>query len=61
MAICDVDWKYALGAATTFPNEKKWWDWREMFDEMDNDSDAVVIATADHSHAIIATHAMTMA
>jgi|26BtaG_2_1085354.scaffolds.fasta_scaffold02150_6 hypothetical protein len=60
VALCDVDWKYAAGAATTFPNAKKHWDWRKMFDEMGKDIDAVVIATADHTHAIIAAHAMTM-
>lgn len=60
VALCDVDWKYASGAAATFPNAKKYWDWRKMFDEMGNDIDAVVIATADHTHAIIAAHAMTM-
>lgn len=60
VALCDVDWKYASGAAATFPNAKKYWDWRKMFDEMGKDIDAVVIATADHTHAIIAAHAMTM-
>src|SRR5690606_19957659 len=58
VALCDVDWKYASGAAATFPNAKKYWDWRKMFDEMGKDIDAVVIATADHTHAIIAAHAM---
>lgn len=60
VALCDVDWKYASGAAATFPNAKKYWDWRKMFDEMGKDIDAVVIATADHTHAIIAAHAMTL-
>lgn len=60
VALCDVDWKYASGAAAAFPNAKKYWDWRKMFDEMGKDIDAVVIATADHTHAIIAAHAMTM-
>lgn len=60
VALCDVDWKYASGAAATFPNAKKYWDWRKMFDEMGKDIDAVVIATADHTHAIIAAHAMAM-
>lgn len=60
VALCDVDWKYAQGAFDTFPKAKKYWDWRKMFDEMGDSIDAVVVATADHAHAIIAAHAMTM-
>ena len=60
VALCDVDWKYANGAAVAFPNAKKYWDWRKMFDEMGHEIDAVVIATADHTHAIIAAHAITL-
>ncbi len=43
-----------------FPKAKKYWDWRKMYEEMENEFDAVVIATADHTHAITAAHAMTM-
>ena len=60
VALCDVDWKYAQGAFDTFPKAKKYWDWRKMFDEMGASIDAVVVATADHTHAIIAAHAITM-
>lgn len=60
VALCDVDWKYAKAAGTTFPNAKKYWDWRKMYEEMGKDIDAVVIATADHTHAVTAAHAMTM-
>ncbi|MBI9061771.1 MAG: Gfo/Idh/MocA family oxidoreductase [Marinilabiliaceae bacterium] len=60
VALCDVDWKYAQGAFDAFPKAKKYWDWRKMFDEMGDSIDAVVVATADHAHAIIAAHAMTM-
>lgn len=60
VALCDVDWKYSQGAFDTFPNAKKYWDWRKMFDEMGDSIDAVVVATADHAHAIIAAHAITM-
>ena len=31
-----------------------------MYDEMGKDIDAVIIATADHTHAIITAAAMTM-
>ncbi|MDZ7607112.1 MAG: Gfo/Idh/MocA family oxidoreductase [Cyclobacteriaceae bacterium] len=60
VALCDVDWKYAKGCFDYFPKAKKYWDWRKMFDEMAKDFDGVVIATADHAHAIIAAHAMTL-
>ncbi len=60
VALCDVDWKYAKRAFDKFPNAKKFWDWREMYDKMGNDIDAVLVATADHSHAIIAAHGITM-
>ncbi len=60
VALCDVDWKYAENCFNDFPNAKKYWDWRKMFDEMGNSIDAVVIATADHTHALIAAHAITM-
>ena len=52
VALCDVDWKYAQTCFDDFPNAKKYWDWRKMFDEMHDSIDAVVVATADHTHAI---------
>jgi len=60
VGLCDVDWKYAKGAFDYFPKAKKYWDWRRMFDEMGNEIDGIVVATADHTHAIISAHAMTM-
>ena len=60
VALCDVDWKYSQDCFNDFPDAKKYWDWRKMFDEMRDSIDAVVIATSDHTHAIIAAHAMTL-
>jgi len=60
VALCDVDWDYAANAFNDFPKAKRYKDWRKMFDEMAKDIDAVIIATADHTHAIIAAHAMTL-
>ena len=40
VALCDVDWKYAKGAFNEFPNAKKYWDWRKMYDEMKDQFDA---------------------
>jgi hypothetical protein len=60
VAMCDVDWRYSQKAFDYFPNAKKYWDWRKMYDEMIKDIDAVVVATADHTHAPVAAHAMTL-
>ncbi len=60
VALCDVDWKYAAKTFDAFPNARKYWDWRKMYDEMKNDFDAVLVATADHTHAIIASTAITL-
>ncbi len=43
-----------------YPNAKRYWDWRKMFEEMGDDIDAVMIATSDHTHAAIAATAMKM-
>jgi hypothetical protein len=60
VALCDVDWKYAEKCFETFSDAKRYKDWRVMFDEMKDSIDAVIIATADHTHAITASHAITM-
>ncbi len=58
VALCDVDWKYAAGTFEKYPKAKMFKDYRKMFDEMDGQIDAVVIATPDHTHAVIAAEAM---
>lgn len=60
VALCDVDWKYSKDVMARFPNAKKYWDYRKMFDEVGNSFDAVLCATADHTHAIITSDAMTL-
>jgi len=60
VALCDVDWKYAAGIFKDFPDAKKFYDWREMFDKMKDTIDAVVVGTPDHNHAIISINAMKL-
>jgi predicted dehydrogenase len=60
VAMCDVDWDYAAANFAEFPDAKKYWDWRVMFDEMKDSIDAVVVGTPDHNHAIVAINAMKM-
>jgi hypothetical protein len=60
VALCDVDWGYSQKVIAENPNAKAYWDWRKMYDEMGKSIDAVIVATADHTHAIVASTAMTM-
>ncbi len=60
VGLCDVDFKYAKSTFERYPKAKRYKDYRKMFKEMANDFDAVMIATSDHTHAIIASDAMTM-
>ncbi|GHT24274.1 dehydrogenase [Bacteroidia bacterium] len=59
VALCDVDWKYADRTFNENPGAKKYKDWRKMYDELGKSIDAVIVATADHTHAIIAADGMT--
>ena len=58
VAMCDVDWKYAASAFNDYPAAQKFKDYRQMFDKMGKDIDAVVIATPDHTHYVAAAAAM---
>jgi predicted dehydrogenase len=60
VALCDVDWEYASKTFQDYPNAKRYTDWRVMFDEMGKSIDAVVVATPDHTHAIVTAHAITL-
>ena len=58
IGLCDVDWKYAAHVFERYPKAKRYKDWRVMFDELLPEADAVMVATADHTHAIIAAAAI---
>lgn len=58
IGLCDVDWKYAKPVFDRYPDAKRYKDWRVMFDELLDEADAVMVATADHTHAIIAATAI---
>ena len=60
VALCDVNWEYAKGVFDEFPKAKRYWDYRKMYDEMAKSIDGVIIATADHTHALITAEAMTL-
>lgn len=62
VALCDVD----MGAPHTqrtlqqFPDVPRFQDFRQMFDKMSNQIDAVSIGVPDHSHFPITMHAMAL-
>ncbi|MEM7392356.1 MAG: Gfo/Idh/MocA family oxidoreductase, partial [Verrucomicrobiota bacterium] len=56
-ALCDVDHNYAKKTFDRYPQAKRYTDYRQMLDEQ-KEIDAVVIATPDHTHAVISMAAM---
>ncbi|MDR0796062.1 MAG: Gfo/Idh/MocA family oxidoreductase [Tannerella sp.] len=60
VALCDTDWARAGRTFAQFSNAKRYYDWRSMFDEMGRSIDAVAVGTPDHTHAIIASTAITL-
>ena len=60
IALCDTDWNYAKGQFEKYNKAQRFWDWREMYDKIGNQIDAVMCATPDHSHAIVTAAAMEM-
>jgi predicted dehydrogenase len=59
VALCDVDENRARNVFNQHPNVPKYKDWRVMLDKQ-RDIDAVVVSTADHSHAPASIRAMSM-
>ena len=60
VALCDIDWKYAKPVFDRHPQAKKYWDYRKMYDSMGKSIDAVLVATAAHTHAMITVAALTL-
>jgi len=59
VALCDVDDKYAGKTFQRYPNAKRYRDFRKMLDTQKN-IDAVIVATPDHTHAVVAMTAIKM-
>ncbi len=58
VALCDVDWGDPVTRVfNLYPGAKKYKDYRVMLDNQ-KDIDAVIVATSDHTHAIISMEAM---
>ena len=58
VALCDVDLKRGGGTLAKYPKARRFRDFRKMFDEMEKEIDAVVVATPDHTHAVAAMAAI---
>ncbi|HEX5222661.1 MAG TPA: Gfo/Idh/MocA family oxidoreductase [Verrucomicrobiae bacterium] len=59
VALCDVDSSRAAGQLKKYPNAKFYQDWRVML-EKEKGLDAVIVATPDHMHALVASAAMKL-
>ena len=57
VALCDVDFALAEPAFMKYPQARQYKDFRVMLDEQ-KDIDALIIATPDHTHAVIAMAAL---
>lgn len=60
VALCDVDSACLERYSKQYPKAKTFGDFRRMFDELDKEIDAVLVATPDHSHALLAKRALRM-
>ncbi|CAN5813944.1 Gfo/Idh/MocA family oxidoreductase [soil metagenome] len=59
VALCDVDHDFAAKTFAEYPKAKQYKDFRRMLDEQ-KDIDAIMVATPDHTHAIIAMAGLKM-
>lgn len=56
VALCDIDERHLGTASEKFPRARTYTDWRRLLD--DKAVEAVVVATPDHTHAVIGVAAM---
>lgn len=59
VALCDVDSNTLASRKQRYPNANTYKDWRVML-EKEKSLDAVIVATPDHMHAVVAAEAMRM-
>ena len=57
VALCDVDWSMASVTFQRYPKANRYKDYRRMLDR-EKDLDAVIVATPDHTHAVITAAAL---
>jgi predicted dehydrogenase len=59
VALCDVDLSRSAASFAKWPKARQYRDFRKMFDEIEKQIDAVLVATPDHTHAVAAMAAIT--
>ncbi|MGV3484467.1 MAG: Gfo/Idh/MocA family protein [Planctomycetaceae bacterium] len=60
VALCDVNAKNLDSAAGKHPGAKTFRDFRKLYDEIGNGCDAVVVSTAEHTHAFATLPALEL-
>lgn len=60
VAICDIDEQTMEKAAGRFKDAEKFFDFREMYDQLGDKFDAVTVSTPDHVHAVASAAALKM-
>jgi predicted dehydrogenase len=60
IALCDVNGKNLSSAAGRHPGAKSFTDFRRLYDEVGKDCDAVVVSTAEHTHAFATLPALEL-
>ncbi len=60
VALCDVDDAMAANGFSSFPEARRFRDFRVMFDQMEREIDAVIISTPNHTHFAATMAAMQL-
>ena len=60
IALCDADQRNLDAAKPGRPNAQMFTDFREMLDKVGSKLDAIVVATPDHTHAVVAIAGMKL-
>jgi len=60
VALCDLDHNRSAKVFAAYPAATRYHDFRRMFDKQEKNFDALIVATPDHTHAVILMSAIRM-
>jgi predicted dehydrogenase len=60
VALCDIDDRRLKEKSQKYPDARVFHDYRELLDDMGDKVDAVIVSTADHTHAAAGVRAMRL-